>query len=116
MTNIIHSDARYANVWAIEVVNEPVPPNDAGLESMLSQYFGVPGSQKLHIQMMDAGWFANKGRGPSQYLTEVITGFALYDDHKYLVWDTSVPATRQEYMYHSCYGDVGGNSPVIVGE
>ena len=74
--------------------------------------------------MMDKR-FSRGGGDPTQGLAGLDLSFALYDDHNYRAYDGKdckpncyVPPTRRDYLYHSCYEDVGGgsNSPVVVGE
>lgn len=61
--------------------------------------------------MMDQKWGSGN---PNQNLKDL--WFAMYDDHRYLKWDTSVTATRASYLAASCKDDLSGNSPVVVGE
>ncbi|BBN01800.1 glucan endo-1,6-beta-glucosidase [Marchantia polymorpha subsp. ruderalis] len=131
MTRLRHTNNNYANVGAIEVINEPRPQTSAEKASLVNDYYptaynriravedslNIAQNDRLHIQMMDTRWGEGNPKqhwGSSPY-------FALYDDHKYLHWDNGVPATRRDYMYHSCYDDVGTGSnsndkPLIVGE
>ncbi|KAL2641630.1 hypothetical protein R1flu_009217 [Riccia fluitans] len=131
ITEIRHTNDNFANVGAIEVMNEPRPQADSERNSMLNEYYpnaynriravedrlGITPNNRLHIQFMDTRW----GEGnPVQHWGSA-PYFSLFDDHKYLHWDNGVPATRRDYLFHSCYDDVGagsngGNKPLIVGE
>lgn len=137
ITNVRHTHSAFGNVGAIEVVNEPVPLTDGEKHSLLYEFYPnawkriravedglkVSANNRLHIQMMDGRW-SPAGGNPTQGLGGIDLSFALYDDHNYRAYDGDcqpshtcfVPPTRRDYLYHSCFEDVGGNSPVIVGE
>ncbi|CAL5875247.1 uncharacterized protein PFLUO_LOCUS9551 [Penicillium psychrofluorescens] len=124
MTKLIHSTNQFRNVGMLEIVNEPVSDSDEAT-SMRKNYYpsavnrirGAEGNltmsknDHLHIQMMDELW----GSGdPDQYLTNL--HFLAYDDHRYLKWDTSVPASHSSYLNTSCSDERNSNWPTIVGE
>jgi hypothetical protein len=72
---------------------------------------GIADNNKLHIQMMNAKW----GSGdPDAALTDLT--FAMYDDHRYVKYDTSVAENRAAYLAASCADDRSGNTPTVVGE
>jgi aryl-phospho-beta-D-glucosidase BglC (GH1 family) len=135
ITNVRHTHPTFRNVGAIEIVNEPVPGNNDEKFSMWYNYYPtawkriraaedklhVTSNNRLHIQMMDARW--NNMGDPTQGLGGIDLSFALYDDHNYRAYDCPpdsencfVPPERRDYLFHSCFEDLGGKSPVIVGE
>lgn len=139
LTQIIHTRTTFRNVGAIELVNEPVPGTNSGWRSSLvNEYYpnawkriraaeanlGTSKNNLLHIQMMDARWWlGSTGQDPNQGLGGIDLSFALYDDHNYRAYDCAdntdncyVPAKRRDYLFHSCFEDVSGHTPVIVGE
>lgn len=122
MTNLIHTTDAYRTVGMIEVLNEPIP----GQASLVSQYYPsamskirdtenglkVADADKLHVQFMDAAWGAGD---PKSALKD--TTFTAYDDHRYLKYDSTVPATQAGYLSASCSDAIGtSSSPLIVGE
>ncbi|KAL2643905.1 hypothetical protein R1flu_011492 [Riccia fluitans] len=126
LTNLAHTNPNFANVGALQLVNEPLQNHDT-VQTMLHSYYpnawrrirgmednlGVIPSNRLHIMMMNGLW----GSGdPNEGLQGIDLGYSLYDDHHYVKWTASVPANRNAYMQHSCTNDRGGNSPTIVGE
>ncbi|KAG0570236.1 hypothetical protein KC19_6G146700 [Ceratodon purpureus] len=137
ITSVRHTHSAFGNVGAIEVVNEPVPGNGDQRNSLLYEYYPtawrriraaedklhVTLNNRLHIQMMDARWNGNMG-DPNQGLGGIDLSFAFYDDHNYRAYDCNpgdsdkcfVPPKRRDYLFHSCFEDLGGRSPVIVGE
>ncbi|KAL7957933.1 glycoside hydrolase family 5 protein [Trichoderma compactum] len=113
MTERIHTNATYASVGMLEVINEPVHSGDYPSQAadMVNTYYplawnrirdtesrlGVSDDKRLHIQFMDASW----GSGdPTSALPS--TEFAAFDDHRYLKWDTSVTATKDGYINAAC--------------
>ncbi|BBN00763.1 endoglucanase [Marchantia polymorpha subsp. ruderalis] len=132
IAKIKHTNPNFATVGTLEVMNEPRSVTDEQRASLRNEFYpnaynrirqveddlNIAQEKRLHIQMMATSWGEGdpdlSWGGHSPYL-------ALYDDHKYLVWDTGVPATRRDYMYHSCYNNVGAGSnsndkPLLVGE
>lgn len=124
ITKIIHTNPSFANVGAVEIVNEPSTNQDIAA-TMISQYYptafariraveqglGIAANNKIHIQMMNAKW----GSGdPTSSLTN--NYFALYDDHHYVKYTPGVTVSRAGYMRHSCTDSRSGNWPVITGE
>ncbi|RDW93956.1 glycoside hydrolase family 5 protein [Aspergillus mulundensis] len=124
MTTNIHQNNKLRNVGMIEIVNEPV--QDAGqASSMINSYYpngftrirntesslGITSNNYLHIQMMNEKW----GSGdPTSALSD--NYFAAYDDHRYVIYDSSVAVTKDSYIAASCADNRGGNWPTIVGE
>ena len=120
MTTYIHTDAAFSNVGTIGLVNEPIWDN-----SLIYSYYptawnriraaenslGVPQSSRIHIQMMNEKWGAGN---PLAGLSDL--WYAFYDDHHYVKWTDTVPATRDAYMRHSCTDSRSGNWKVVVGE
>jgi hypothetical protein len=53
---------------------------------------------------------------PSEYLSN--SYFTSFDDHRYLKWDTAVPATHESYIAESCTDNRSSDpaGPTIVGE
>ncbi|UKZ69749.1 uncharacterized protein TrAtP1_010753 [Trichoderma atroviride] len=125
MTERIHTNATYASVGMLEVINEPVHSGDFPSQAadMVNTYYplawnrirdtesklGVSDDKRLHIQFMASAW----GSGdPTSALPS--TDFAAFDDHRYLKWDTSVTATKDGYLNAACSDKRDDN--VIVGE
>ncbi|KAI0899156.1 glycoside hydrolase family 5 protein [Annulohypoxylon nitens] len=126
MANRIHTNNNYRTVGTLEVINEPVHSGDYPSQAadMVANYYpnawtrirnaekklNVAADKQLNIQMMDKSW----GSGdPKSHLPS--TTNALYDDHKYYKWDTSVQTTKDGYISAACKDNRGG-SDVIVGE
>ncbi|KAM0517652.1 hypothetical protein ACHAPE_004624 [Trichoderma viride] len=125
MTERIHTNATYASVGMLEVINEPVHSGDFPSQAadMVNTYYplawnrirdtesklGVSDDKRLHIQFMDSAW----GSGdPTSALPS--TDFAAFDDHRYLKWDTSITATKDGYLNAACSDKRDDNA--IVGE
>ncbi|KAL9471862.1 hypothetical protein ACSS6W_009803 [Trichoderma asperelloides] len=125
MTERIHTNATYASVGMLEVLNEPVHSGDFPDQAadMVNTYYplawnrirdtesklGVSDDKRLHIQFMASAW----GSGdPTSALPS--TDFAAFDDHRYLKWDTSITATKDGYLNAACSDKRADN--VIVGE
>ncbi|KAG6555097.1 hypothetical protein Mapa_003132 [Marchantia paleacea] len=131
MARIRHTNKNFATVGALQVINEPRPQTPSEKASLVDEFYPtaydriravedrlrIPQNRRLHIQMMGTRWGEGNPKqhwGSSPY-------YALYDDHKYLHWDEGVPATRRDYMFHSCFDDVGAgvnsqDKPLLVGE
>ncbi|KAI1343151.1 glycoside hydrolase family 5 protein [Xylariaceae sp. FL0016] len=126
MTERIHTNAAYANVGMLEVMNEPVQSyaDSSAAADMIANYYptawtrirdredqlSVAESDRLHIQYMAEAW----GSGdPTTNLPD--TTFASYDDHRYLKWDTSIDASRDGYINAACNDNRGGDD-IIIGE
>ncbi|KAI0019180.1 glycoside hydrolase superfamily [Xylariomycetidae sp. FL0641] len=126
MTERIHTNEAYFNVGTLEVINEPVHASDYpdfAADMVANMYpaawerirakedaLGVSDANRVHIQYMADAWGSGN---PSSALPD--TTFALYDDHRYLKWDTSVAATQAGYLAAAC-GDDRGGSDIVVGE
>lgn len=126
-TNLIHTTPEMRNVGALEIVNEP----DQGQSSngdMRKTYYpqaistirgaesnvSVAQENRLHITMMSSGW---NGGDPQQYLSSSDQSNLLFDDHRYLKWDPSVPVSQDGYLDTSCHDTRDGQqTPLIVGE
>ncbi|KAI6084141.1 glycoside hydrolase family 5 protein [Hypoxylon rubiginosum] len=126
MAERIHTNDSYRTVGTLQVMNEPVHASDYSslAADMIANFYpgawnrirdredklGVSSSDRLHIQMMGKAW----GSGdPSSHLPD--TTSALYDDHRYYKWDTSVTTTQDGYISAVCQDNRGG-SDIIVGE
>ncbi|KAI0839897.1 glycoside hydrolase family 5 protein [Hypoxylon sp. FL0890] len=126
MTERIHTNNNYRTVGTLEVMNEPVHSGDYPSQAadMVANYYpnawtrirkaedklNVAADKRVNIQMMDKSW----GSGdPSSHLPD--TTLALYDDHRYYKWDSSVQTTKDGYISAACKDNRGGSN-VIVGE
>lgn len=126
ITNITHTNDAYSNVFAIEVLNEPVQ-DTSKTSSMINTFYptayntirsveeklGVPSSKTLHIQFMDKQW------GSGDPTSALPTGWydVITDNHDYVKWSNGVTQTRDGYLKYSCANTgLGANVPVVVGE
>ena len=121
ITTRIHTHPSYTTVGTLEVINEPAQSLSA---PMLSTFYpmamttirtveaslSIPASRALHVQYMSTAW----GSGdPTTFLPSNSTQNTLYDDHRYLEYDTSIPTTPNGYLQAACTDNRGD---VIVGE
>lgn len=122
MTETVHTNNNFANVGAIQLVNEPQTPIESSLLDVfyptawkriraVEDRLGITSNNRLHIQMMDGKW---GNVDPKRSLPDLY--FALYDDHEYVGFNSQVDGTRDAYMRFSCLDDRSGNSPLIIGE
>jgi hypothetical protein len=78
----------------------------------------VSKSDSLHVQLMNAAW----GSGdPNTGLSSSTAYNLAYDDHRYLIYDSSLPVTQSAYLNDSCANTLQAPSieketPTIVGE
>lgn len=138
MTTRIHTNAAYASVGMIEVVNEPVsqhdgarwpaPGEDPGL--VQTYYPGalravrdaeaalqVPDDRRLHVQFMSDKWSSGNPRASGDVAGGAMTAF---DDHNYIGFALSNEDRGDPYkLMHSACSDsrlVGGEAFDITGE
>ncbi|KAG9254774.1 glycoside hydrolase family 5 protein [Emericellopsis atlantica] len=125
MADRIHTNANYANVGALEVINEPVHagqnPSEAAymIESFYPNAYtsirnaedalNVADGDRLHIQFMGNAWGAGD---PTSSLPS--TDHTLFDDHRYYKWDGSVETTKDGYINAVCNDK--REDGIIVGE
>lgn len=131
MTTQIHAYKEFANVFAIQVINEPVQNSDsdsrttAWTTKMRQEFYpnaynriraaeqeaGKPNS--LHIMYMNTAWWSGDPNSnlPSGYTNTV------YDDHRYIKWANAQGQDKDSYMRTSCHDDRGSSDgPTITGE
>ncbi|KAG6007241.1 hypothetical protein E4U54_000049 [Claviceps lovelessii] len=125
MTEMIHTNPAYKTVGMLEVMNEPIMSrtNPQQAADMIKNFYplawkrirareqklAVKQQDRLHIQMMGKVW----GSGdPTAFLPS--TDFAAFDDHRYYMFDKSIPKTKAAYLGAACKDRRQGG--IIVGE
>ncbi|KAK8104488.1 uncharacterized protein PG998_011521 [Apiospora kogelbergensis] len=129
MAERIHTKNEYRNVYALQVLNEPVRSGENADQAgnMVWNFYpeawrrirareaqlGTSSQNLLHIIFMGASW----GSGdPASNLPGDRT-FLGIDDHKYYKWDDSFrSASKQQYLDAACRDDHGTSRDTIVGE
>ncbi|EHK49519.1 glycoside hydrolase family 5 protein [Trichoderma atroviride IMI 206040] len=113
MTERIHTNATYASVGMLEVINEPVHSGDFPSQAadMVNTYYPLAWN-RIRDTESKLGASAWGSGDPTSALPS--TDFAAFDDHRYLKWDTSVTATKDGYLNAACSDKRDDN--VIVGE
>lgn len=139
MAERVHTKAEYRNVYALEVLNEPIrrdQPIDGSTataarmaQDMVDNFYpeawrrirareaelGTREQDYLHIMFMGAGW----GSGDPTARLPADARAAAFDDHRYFVWGDQ-PATREEHLARACERrgglGAGGAGGGVVGE
>lgn len=133
MAERVHTKHEYRNVYALEVLNEPIRRDhqingntDTAVrmaQDMVENFYprawqrirdretrlGTPEQDRLHIMFMGAGW----GSGdPTTHLPA--DAAAAFDGHRYFVWGEQ-PQTREEHLARACdrSGGLGGPATVV---
>lgn len=133
ITTQIHTLPEFANVGAIQVINEPVQNSDKDertkqwTDSMRRDFYpaaykrirkaeqaaGIADANTgLRIMYMNTGWWSGD---PKEYLPSDASNL-LFDDHRYIKWANDQGQDHDSYMRTSCNDDRSGDGDVITGE
>jgi len=132
MTEVVHktsrgSDNRMRNVGTLAVLNEPLAWENQ-VDSLRSQFYpkaytairdkerqlSIPANDALHVGFMNTLW----GSGdPKQFLPSGHFN-TIFEDHRYVKYDTSVPKLHNDYIRDACTNDrsSAGEDPTVVTE
>lgn len=132
MTEVVHktgegSDNRMRNVGTIGVLNEPLAWNDQ-VDSLRRQFYpkayaairdkerqlGIPANDALHVGFMNTLWGSGN---PKEFLPSGHFS-TIFEDHRYVKYDTSVPKLHDDYIRDACTNDrsSAGEDPTVVTE
>ncbi|KAH7037723.1 glycoside hydrolase superfamily [Microdochium trichocladiopsis] len=132
LTEVVHrtgegSDDRMRNVGAIGVVNEPLSWENQ-VDSLRRKFYpdaynairakesqlGIPRNDALHVGFMNTLWGSGN---PKEFLPSGAFS-TIFEDHRYVKFDPSVPKTHDDYIRDACTNDRSspGEDPTVVTE